>query len=109
HFDWYQIPRFVVSQGVGEVVEIPDILAIEGDKNIAPAQACFGGRAAFANIGKAHTLGGLIKIRDAAEIGTITGDVTSVRNGAGGPGDAHEHRAVWRGRHALGKIRDVIE
>src|SRR5437868_3622631 len=63
-------------QGVGEVVQIPNVLAVELDQDIARFETGFRGGCSIPHIGESNAMWGLIEVGDAAEVGAVAATTT---------------------------------
>src|SRR6476646_8790811 len=96
-------------QRVGEVVQIPNVLAVELDQDISSLQAGFRRRRAVANIRETDAMRRFIEIGNAAEVGTIPTTATGAPRGSLGLSHALELGAFGIVRQAGRDLRDVSQ
>src|ERR1035441_7770961 len=98
------VAGFSGAQGVGEVVEILNRLAVEFGQNVTPLEAGFGGGRVLADVAELDADGAFGEIGDAAEVGAVAGDGTSahIARVRRGRGQLDERGALGRIAQALG-------
>src|SRR3954467_9895607 len=72
HLHLYLVARLVSAEGVGEVVEIRDRLAVEFREDVGALQSGLGRWGAFGDVRELDAFLRLREVRDAAEPGPVT-------------------------------------
>ena len=70
HF--HRVPGLLAAEGVGEVVQVLNGLAVEFHQDVAGLETGLGGGRAFADIGELYTVDALGEIGDGAEVRAVS-------------------------------------